>query len=119
MKRLLLICICLVYFMSTAWSKGINIRLYDDYETKEIDKRMMSITPIATYDRSTIEIYFPVAVASLWITIKDTTGNIIYSDMKSVSSKSYRFELCDLLIGEEYTLEIELEGQYFYGYFIP
>lgn len=37
MKRLLLICICLVYFMSTAWSKGINIRLYDDYETKEIE----------------------------------------------------------------------------------
>lgn len=83
---------------------------------KNEDKRTITLMPTATIDGNIIRIYTNVTVSELQVSIKDASGNIVYSGSSMESSRCHTFGVYDLPEGE-YVLEFEIGGESFYGYF--
>lgn len=98
-------------------AQEVTITLYkgnNDGERNK-DKRSISLVPTATIDRNTINVYTNVTISSLQMSIKDSMGNIVYSNNSIETSRCHTFGIYDLPEGE-YILEIKIGDVSFYGY---
>lgn len=80
------------------------------------DERSISIVPNATIDGNTIRIYTDIAVEEIQVKVEDENGNAIYANSNMTSSKLHIFEINSLEQGE-YTLEITIGDENYYGIF--
>lgn len=97
-----------------------DIPLYRASDSKKDwvkDERSINLEPIATIDGNTIRIYSDVTISGLQASIKDSMGNIVYSYNDMTSSRCHTFEVYGLPEGE-YTLELKIGEDSFYGNFI-
>ncbi|WP_288948192.1 DUF3244 domain-containing protein [uncultured Bacteroides sp.] len=97
-----------------------DIPLYRTSDSKgnwDKDKRSITLIPTATIDGNTIRIYSDVTISGLQTSIKDSMGNIVYSYNDMTSSRCHTFEVYSLYEGE-YTLELKIGEDSFYGNFI-
>lgn len=99
-----------------AFGEEVNIQLQPD--TKSISTRSLSIAPTATYDSKTLTIHYDdYLLANLQVTVKDLSGNTVYSNVISVSyNQPYSFTLNNVGSGK-YVLELKYESKSLYGYF--
>lgn len=81
------------------------------------DERSISIEPTATIDENTIRIYLDVTISELQVSIKDSRGNIVYSNNCMESSRNYTFDVRNLFEGE-YTIDFKIGEKIYYGNFI-
>lgn len=98
-------------------AQEVAITLYSGNDNKDWakDKRSITLVPTATIDGNTINVYTNVTISGLQMSIKDSMGNIVYSNNSMEPSRYHTFEVYDLPIGE-YILEIEIGNESFYGY---
>lgn len=97
-----------------------DIPLYRTSDSKgnwDKDERSITLVPTATIDGNTIRIYSDVTISGLQASIKDSMGNIVYSYNDMTSSRCHTFEVYGLPEGE-YTLELKIGEDSFYGNFI-
>lgn len=114
MKPFLLGCLFALVCVN-ALGEEVNIEL----EKKEwIGTRSLSISPTAAHDGNAFYIYYEdYLLTNLQVTVKDLSGNTIYSNVISVSySQPYSFVLDNVESGE-YMLELSYENKLLYGYF--
>lgn len=117
MKRLLWVCIYLLFCISS-WAEAVTIQLHDaEHETWEIDKRSVSLSPVATHDGGTICLYLPTSTEYFRVTVKDAMGSVVCTHVVTEPSQNYMFEINSQLTDGEYLLEIEIGDQYYYGNF--
>ncbi len=115
MKRLLSICFFILLCISIK-AEEVNIIL-THHEDEDIDTRSLSIDPTATHDANTVYIYYADYLANVQVTVKDLSGNTVYSNVICVSyNQPYSFILSNAESGE-YKLELEYGVKYYYGYF--
>ena len=95
-----------------------NIRLYSSKYIDKWgkDKRSISLEPTASINENTLYIYTNLPVENIQIVVTDDYGNIFYSKNDAVHSRSHTFELVNLKEGE-YTVELTIGDESFYGYF--
>lgn len=117
MKRLLFICICFLFCISS-WAKSISIALYYDYaDERANDRRSVSVLPTASYDGNAICIYSYIGIENLQVVVKDEEGNVVYSNVALVpAGQTYSFAI-DATAGEEYVLELTYGDKFLYGSF--
>jgi hypothetical protein len=116
MKRLLSTCLFILLCLGIQ-AEEVNIQLHH-HEDGDIDTRSLSIDPTVTHDANTIYIYYTgYLLANVQIMVKDLLGNIVYSNVISVSySQPYSFILSNAESGE-YKIELNYENKLLYGYF--
>ncbi|WP_300704303.1 DUF3244 domain-containing protein [Bacteroides sp.] len=85
-------------------------------ENRAHDKRSISMVPTATIDGNTIRIYTDIAVEEIQVKVEDENGNVIYANSNMTYSKLHLFEISSLEQGE-YTLEITIGDENYYGIF--
>lgn len=114
MKRFLLGCF-LALFCANGFADEINIHLEI---SKHGSTRSLSVEPTATYDENVVHIYYDdYLLENLLIIVKDSSGNIVYSNMVSVSyNQPYSFSLGNIESGD-YVLELCFENKMLYGCF--
>lgn len=81
------------------------------------DKRSISIEPTATIEENTIRIYSDVTISGFQVSIKDSRGNIVYSNNCMESSRNYTFDVRNLFEGE-YTIDFKIGEKIYSGNFI-
>ncbi len=117
MKRLLYVCACfLLCFVSLVKAEPIGWK-EPAHEDEEIDKRSISVVPVASHDRGIISIYFPVQVDYFRVTVKDAAGGVVYTDFVTEFSEGYIFDINDCFSEGDYLLEVEVSGRRFSGDF--
>ncbi|MCI1648720.1 MAG: DUF3244 domain-containing protein [Bacteroides sp.] len=116
MKRLLSICVFILLGLSVG-AEEVNIQL-SRHKDDDVDTRSLIIEPTATHDEDVVHIYYDdYLLENLQITVKDSSGNVIYSNIASVSCNySYSFILNNIESGE-YMLELSYGNNFLYGYF--
>ncbi len=99
-------------------AQEVTITLYSENNNKDWvkDERSITLVPTATIEGNTINVYTNVTISGLQMSIKDSMGNIIYSNNSIEASRYHSFEIYDLPKGE-YILEIKIGDTSFYGYF--
>lgn len=116
---------CLLLILGIFYCIGIRaiereITLYsntDRWEKWGKDERSISLVPTATIDEHTIRIYLDVTISELQVSIKDSRGNIVYSNNCMESSRNYTFDVRNLFEGE-YTIDFKIGEKIYYGNFI-
>lgn len=115
---------CLLLILGIFYCMGIRavegeITLYSSSPQEKWvkDKRSISIEPTATIDENTIRIYLDVTISELQVSIKDSRGNIVYSNNCMESSRNYTFDVRNLFEGE-YTIDFKIGEKIYYGNFI-
>lgn len=100
-----------------AFGEEVNIQLVK--KEKEAGTRSLSIAPTATYNSKTLTIHYDdYLLANLQVTVKDLSGNTVYSNVISVSyNQPYSFTLNNVGSGK-YVLELKYESKSLYGAFI-
>lgn len=117
MKRLLYVCACfLLCFVNLVKAGPIGWK-GPAHEDEEIDKRSISVVPVASHDGGIVSIYFPVQVDYFRVTVKDAIGGVVYTDFVTESSESYIFDINDWASEGDYLLEVEVGGRCFCGDF--
>lgn len=116
MKRLLFICINLLFWMHCLASE-VGIQLYKaPHENKVGDKRSISLEPIALLNENALCVYTNLHVEDIQIVVKDSYDNIVYSNNDTACSRNHNFNLNFLPKGE-YIAELTIGDENFYGYF--
>lgn len=95
----------------------VNITL-THHEDEDIGTRSLSIIPTATHDANTVYIYYAdYLLTNVQVTVKDLSGEVVYSNIISVSyDQPYSFILNNIESGE-YRLELSYGTKLLYGYF--
>lgn len=80
--------------------------------------RSLSVDPTAIHDGNTVSIYYAeYQLCNIQVTVKDLSGNTVYSNVISVSyNQPYSFTLNNVGSGK-YVLELKYESKSLYGYF--
>lgn len=114
MKHLLLGCL-FALFCINAFSEEVNVNLV---RGGHIGTRSLSVAPTVTYEGSIVHVYYSdYLLEDLQITVKDLSGNVVYSSTVSVSyNEPYSFILNNVDSGE-YEIELSYGTNLFYGYF--
>lgn len=115
MKRLLSICIFILLGLSVG-AEEVNIQL-SCHKGDDVDTCSLTIEPTASHDNNAIHIHYDdYLLENLQITVKDSSGNIMYSNTVSVSSNDpYSFSLNN--VGSaEYEIELSYREISFHGY---
>lgn len=116
MKRFLSILISFLFCINCI-AQEICIQLSkDSLKDLSIDKRSISVGPRVTHDGNTFYIYSDMVIKDVRVRVIDVQNNITHSTILTNYSTFYRFELSDLRKGE-YTLELGIEDDTFYGKF--
>ncbi|WP_321331751.1 DUF3244 domain-containing protein [uncultured Bacteroides sp.] len=116
MKHLLLGCF-FVLFCINAFAEEVNIDLEKDNQTTST--RSLTVDPTVTHDGNIVYIYYSdYLLANLQITVKDLSGNAVYSNTVSVScNQPYSFVLNNVENGD-YEIELSYGNMLLYGYFL-
>lgn len=73
--------------------------------------------PTITHDNNIFHIYSNIVLENLHITVRDTTGMILYSSTVTISNtQRYSFTIDNMNVGE-FLIELTHENKYLYGYF--
>jgi Protein of unknown function (DUF3244). len=115
MKPFLLGCLFALVCIN-AFGEEVNIELQK--KEKEAGTRSLSFAPTATHDGNALYIYYEdYLLTNLQVTVKDLSGNTVYSNVIIVSyNQPYAFALNNVESGE-YMLELSYENKSLYGYF--
>lgn len=116
MKRLLIVCITLlIAITSPLEAKKIDIKLKKE---DKAETRSLSIEPTATNEGNNVCIYYSgYILQNIQVTVTDLSGEMIYSNIVSVSlNQPYSFVLNNVEIGE-YKIELAYGAKLFYGNF--
>ncbi|WP_321480172.1 DUF3244 domain-containing protein [uncultured Bacteroides sp.] len=115
MKHLLLGCF-LILFCLNIFSDEVNIGL--EQTGGHTNTRSLSVVPTVTHNENILHIYSSdYLLGNLQITVKDLSGNTVYSNTVSVSyNQPYSFILINAE-SREYEIELSYGTKLFYGYF--
>lgn len=104
-------------FCIQAFGEEVNIELHKDTPIG-IGTRSLSVDPTATHDGNIVSIYYAnYLLANVQVTVKELSGNTVYSNVISVSyAQPYSFTLSNVESGE-YVLELSYENKTLYGFF--
>jgi len=122
MKRLLFTTLVTLLFSLTILAQEIEVPMseqrVEDKAYWEKGKRARSISPIeVTHDENAVYIYSNVLLEDLQVTIKDSTGNEIYSTT-TVVVPDQRTSISLLFPGEgQYKIELNIGERCYFGYF--
>jgi len=115
MKHFIVIFIALIMSTSMSYAEEKKIETNKEQWHKEI--RSTSFIPTITHDSNTLYIYSDIVIENLHITVRDTTGMILYSNTVTISNtQRYSFTINDMNEGE-FLIELTHENKYLYGYF--
>jgi hypothetical protein len=106
-----------LFLCNNVWAQEVEIEINDDSSTNVKDRRSFSLQPAATIEFNTIRIYTDIATENIHVVVKDSSNNIVYSDVDMNYSICHTFEIVDLQEGVDYILEFEIGNKSFYGYF--
>lgn len=113
MKRLLIICSCLLCICLCSAKIKIDLKKKDP----KAQTRSLVHVPTAYYEDNTIYLQFEISIETLQVTVKNEEGDIISSETIVLSpQQSYDFSLGNLENGI-YTLELNDGENSYYGYF--
>ena len=113
MKYLNLLIIGLLISATCMAEETIKLRRKEQKE-KDMDKRTLTITPIASIDRNILYLYSDVLIEDVEIIVTDNMGNIIYTSTISIYGQHpiYLPETTGELL-----IELKIGDDYYYGYF--
>jgi len=115
MKRFLLGCF-LALFCVSAFADEINIHFEKDSQPTKT--RSLSMEPTATHDENVVHIYYSdYLLENLQVTVKDLSGNTVYSNVVSVSYDHPYLFILDNVESGDYILELNYGNKAIYGYF--
>ncbi len=114
MKHLLLGCF-LILFCLNIFPDEVNIDLERGVHA---NTRSLSVVPTVTHNENILHIYSSdYLLENLQITVKDLSGNVVYSNTVNVSyHQPYSFILINAESGQ-YEIELSYGTKLFYGYF--
>lgn len=103
-------------FCTSIWAGEITLYCENNNTIWVKDKRSLSLEPTASLNGNTLCIYTNLPVEKLQIEVTDSYNNTVYSNNDTTYSQSHNFELNSLSEGE-YTVELTIGDEKFYGYF--
>lgn len=103
-------------FCTSIWAGEITLYCENSKTKRVEDKRSLSLEPTASLNEKTLCIYTNMPVENLQIEVTDGYNNTVYSANDITYSRSHNFDLSGLSEGE-YTVELTIGDEYFYGYF--
>lgn len=119
MKRLIFICICFLFCVSS-WAEETSVMLSYRYEQdRSFDNRSITFTPTASHDGNLFYIHSYICIENLQITVKDVDGNIVYSDLAYLPAGNTLSLVLDVVPGEEYVIELAYGDTFLFGRFTP
>lgn len=119
MKRLIFICICFLFCVSS-WAERVSVMLtQNDIEEHSYDNRSITFTPTASHDGNLFYIHSYICIENLQITVKDVDGNIVYSDLAYLPAGNTLSLVLDVVPGEEYVIELAYGDTFLFGRFTP
>lgn len=83
------------------------------------DDRFIIGNPIITHDNRMVTIRFAVPCESLWITVENESGIVVFSESPELNNDElvYSFEIRESE-GKAYHIEIKLDGVLYWGDFV-
>ena len=114
MKRLLIVCITLLIATASSLAAEVDIKLN---KKDEAGTRSLPIEPTATHDGNKIYIYYSgyIMLENLQITVTHSSGEVVYSNIISLSyNQPYSFILDNAENGE-YKIELAYGSKLLYG----
>lgn len=117
MKRLLLICMSLLFAMGS-WAEGKGEPIPVNQEKDDpIDKRSLVIAPTASHDSNTIYVSSDIYVEAMQVTVEDLAGGLIYSNSITLFAGQYHSFVLGNVEEGEYIIRFSNSQGNFYGYF--
>lgn len=114
MKRLILGCISLLICFNCL-AGGVRIKFYK--VRYGIDHRSLSVIPTVTYDGNGICLYSDATFENLEITVKSSTGQIVYHSFLTVQAGEPCYCPLENLEQGEYSVELSIKNDLYCGKF--
>lgn len=115
MKHFIVIFFALTMSTSMSFAEEKKIETNKALWHEEI--RSTFCIPTITHDNNIFHIYSNIVLENLHITVRDTTGTILYSSTVTISNtQRYSFTIDNMNVGE-FLIELTHENKYLYGYF--